>query len=128
MSHASIQPSACDMEDQFYMDYIFGNQFDSVFPVFSHPIDEHYQAPSNSIRLVHEIYGSKTFNNQKVSQFTGHKIRIGYPSLNWIFMNITDKERNLFHSTYESIKNEILEYGKLSDIGMIIIWFKAIVL
>lgn len=43
-------------------------------------------------------------------------------------MNITDKERNLFHSTYESIKNEILEYGKLSDIGMIIIWFKAIVL
>ena len=33
-------------------------------------------------------------------------------------MNITDKERNMFHSAYQTIKNEINEYGKLSDIGI----------
>lgn len=31
-------------------------------------------------------------------------------------MNIEDKERSFVYSTFQSIKNELKEYGKLTDI------------
>lgn len=118
VNHALIQPSGCDLEDEMYQDYIFGNQFESVFSSFLHPIDEHYLAPSH-IRLVQNTYGAKTYDNYSISQYVNHQVKSSYSSLYWLFMNISDKERSLIYSTYESVRKEVLEYGKCSDIGKV---------
>jgi len=102
-------PNGCDMEQEFYTDY---EDFHKVYqPVF----DEKYLIPSH-VRLIHQVYGQKVFNNFRISQYVSHPAKFGYPSLNWVFLNLDDIERVCVYTTFKTVRNELEEYGKLTEI------------
>lgn len=76
VNQALIKPQGCDIETQMYFDYA------DFTKVYQHPIDEQHLIPPY-VRLILNIYGDKTFNNYRISQFVGQSLKSGYPALKW---------------------------------------------
>lgn len=109
VNQALIMPNGCDMEQEFYRDYEDFNQ------VYQPVVDEKYLIPSH-VRMINQIYGQKVFNNFRISQYVGHSANVGYSSLNWAFLNLNDIERVCVYSAYQSVRRELENYGKLTEI------------
>ena len=110
INQALITPSGCDIEQEFYTDY---EDFNKAYqPV----VDEKYLIPSY-IRLIHQIYGEKSLNNLRRSQYSSHFPENGYSCLKWCFLNLNDIERVCTYTTYKSVRDELEDYGKLTEIN-----------